>query len=179
MDDVRQRVMLLTVLGLSLAAAAAAQPALEDDEADRVDTRYGPLVLHKIDTPTQTNWRISHNDRTLVETDYDALSLDRVVKGRDRDLVLVERATGGIACPYYYRVIEVISPTASIVSDEFGSCLQPRKARLYADALVIEMPAYTPHPELLTPQEIAERRVTTSVFTVRKGRITERQEVRR
>jgi hypothetical protein len=76
-------------------------------------------------------------------------------------------------------VIELRAKDAVIVSEEFGSCLDPRKTRLYGDAVVLEMPSHVPHPELLTQRELRERRQTTQIFTVRGGRITMREEIRR
>jgi hypothetical protein len=65
------------------------------------------------------------------------------------------------------------------VSEEFGSCLDPKRTRLYGNALVLEMPSHIPHPELLSASEIRRRRQTTEIYTVRDGKVTVRQEVRR
>jgi hypothetical protein len=76
-------------------------------------------------------------------------------------------------------VIEVGPKAAVRISDEFGSCVDPGKTRLYGDALVIEMRAYAAHPDLLSAAELRTRRQTVEIYTVRNGRVTKREEVRK
>ena len=91
-----------------------------------------------------------------VSTEYDELGLWELFEGDDdRDYVIVRRASGGIACPYQFRVIEVGAKGFVRVSDEFGSCLDPKRTALYGNALVLDMPDYIPHPELLSAAEQA------------------------
>src|SRR5262245_66333329 len=110
-------------------------------EEDRLDTRAGPVILEKReDAP---GWRVRLKDRTLVENEDDELGLWEVFEGDEgHDYVIVEHSTGGIACPYQFRVIDVESRGEPRVSEEFGSCLEPSKTRLYGSSLVLEMRAY-------------------------------------
>jgi hypothetical protein len=159
-----------------LVVSAQARP----HEDDRLVTRRGAMILEKIDTGAQTTWRVRFKDRTLVESDSDELGLWELFEGdAGYDYVIVKRSSGGIACPYMFRVVEVSPRGATGVSEEFGSCVDPSRTRLYGSALVLEMPAYTPHPELLTPREVRERQQTTEIFTVTHGRIAKRRELRR
>jgi hypothetical protein len=157
-----------------------AQPSIDWSEDDRLATRQGAVVLEKAAEPDPPRWRITLNGKTLVETEDDQLGLWESFEGDDdRDHVIVRRASGGIACPYRFRVIEARPGGRVRVSEEFGSCLDPRRTRLYGAALVLDMPSHIPHPELLTPGEIRRRRQTTEIYTVRDGKVTRRDEVRR
>jgi hypothetical protein len=157
-----------------------AQPSIDWSEDDRLATRQGPVILEKEDEPTPSRWRITLNGKTLVETELETLGLWESFEGDDdRDHVIIRRASGGIACPYQFRVIEVRPGGRVRVSEEFGSCLDPKRTRLYGRALVLDMPSHIPHPELLSASEIRRRRQTTEIYTVRDGKVTRRDEIRR
>jgi hypothetical protein len=157
-----------------------AQPSIDWSEDDRLATRQGPVVLEKAGDADPPRWRISLNGKTLVETEWDRLGLWESFEGDDdRDHVIVRRASGGIACPYQFRVIEARPGGRVRVSEEFGSCVDPTRTRLYGNALVLEMPRYIPHPELLSASEVRRGRQTTEIYTVRDGKVTMRQEIRR
>jgi hypothetical protein len=157
-----------------------AQPSIDWSEDDRLATRQGPVVIEKAGDDDPPRWRISLNGKTLVETEWDRLGLWESFEGDDdRDHVIVRRASGGIACPYQFRVIEARPGGRVRVSEEFGSCVDPTRTRLYGNALVLEMPRYIPHPELLSASEVRRGRQTTEIYTVRDGKVTMRQEIRR
>jgi hypothetical protein len=163
-----------------LVLPALAQPSIEWSEDDRLATRQGALILEKADEANPSRWRITLNGETLIETELEQLGLWESFEGDDdRDHVIVRRASGGIACPYQFRVVEARPGGLVRVSEEFGSCLDPKRTRLYGNALVLEMPSHIPHPELLSASEIRRRRHTTEIYTVRDGKVTVRQEVRR
>jgi hypothetical protein len=172
---------LLTFMTPSMPAHAQAQPARPTmEEDDRLVTRHGPVVLEKSEEGAPKQWRVRLNDRTLVETEDDELGLWELFEGDDgRDYVIMRRSSGGIACPYQFRVIEAGPKGAVRVSDEFGSCLDPQKTTLYGNTLVLEMRSHIPHPELLSAREIRERKQTVEIYTVRDGRITKRDEMRK
>jgi hypothetical protein len=168
---------LLAALLVLPSTGSLAQPAIEWSEDDRLATRQGPVILEKAD---QARWRITLEGKTLVETESDELGLWESFEGDDdRDHVIVRRASGGIACPYQFRVIEARPGGRVRVSEEFGSCLDPKRTRLYGNALVLEMSSHVPHPELLSASEIRRRRQTTEIYTVRDGKVTRRDEIRR
>jgi hypothetical protein len=165
---------------LLLAPGSMAQPAIDWSEDDRLATRQGAVVLEKAGEADPRRWRITLNGKTLVETEDDELGLWESFEGDDdRDHVIIRRASGGIACPYQFRVIEARPAGHVRVSEEFGSCLDPKRTRLYGSALVLDMPSHIPHPELLSASEIRRRRQTTEIYTVRDGKVTRRDEVRR
>jgi hypothetical protein len=174
---------LLLALFLGGQARGTAQPptpTVNWEEEDRLDTRRGALVLEKGERDGTKRWRVRLKDKTLVEQELDELGLWELFKGDDGyDYVTVEHSTGGIACPYQFRVVEIGPKGETRVSEEFGSCLEPTKTLLYGNALVLEMPPYIPHPDLLSRQEIQRRQRTVEIFTVRRGQITTRSEVRR
>jgi hypothetical protein len=170
--------LVAALLGLPTGGSTA-QSSLDWSEDDRLATRQGPVVLEKTDEASPPRWRITFGGRTILETELEPLGLWEVFEGDDdRDHVIVRRESGGIACPYQFRVIEARPGGRVLVSDEFGSCLDPKRTRLYGRALVLDMPAHIPHPELLSPGELRTRRQTTEIYTVRDGKVTMRREVR-
>jgi hypothetical protein len=173
--------VLASALGLLLLAPASmAQPSIDWSEDDRLATRQGPVILEKAAEADPSRWRITLDGKTLVETELEPLGLWESFEGDDdRDHVIVRRASGGIACPYQFRVIEARSGGRVRVSEEFGSCLDPKRTRLYGTSLVLDMPSHIPHPELLPPGELRRRRQTTEIYTVRDGKVTRREEIRR
>jgi hypothetical protein len=164
----------------SFASQQSPQPAIAWEEDDRLATRYGAVVLEKSDEERPNHWRVTLNGRVLAETEDDELGLWESFEGDDdHDYVIFRRSTGGIACPYYFRVVETGPKGLVILSEEFGSCLDPKRTALYGSSLVLDMSAYIPHPDLLTPAEIRRRQQTTQIFTVRGGKVTMREELRK
>ena len=150
------------------------------EEEDRLVTHHGPVILEKIPEDDAPRYRIRFNQRTLAETEDDELGLWELFEGDDgHDYVIFRRASGGIACPYQFRVVEVGPNGLVILSEEFGSCVDPKRTRLYGDAMVLDMTAYIPHPDLLTPAEVRQRQQTTEIYTVRGGKVTMRTEIRK
>jgi hypothetical protein len=157
-----------------------AQPSVDWSEDDRLVTRQGAVILEKADEANPPRWRITFNGKVLVETESDELGLWEHFEGDDdRDHVIIRRASGGIACPYQFRVIQARPGGRVLLSEEFGSCLDPSRTRLYGQALVLDMPSHIPHPELLSATEVCRRRQTTEIYTVRDGKVTVRHEIRR
>lgn len=175
----RMTLALSLVVGVRAARAQdQARPAPEEE--DRLGTRYGAVILTRAGEAPLASWDVTFNGKSLVSTEYDELGLWELFEGDDdRDYVIVRRASGGIACPYQFRVIEVGAKGFVRVSDEFGSCLDPKRTALYGNALVLDMPDYIPHPELLSAAEIRRRQQTTVIFTYRGGTVTRREDVRR
>ena len=168
------------ILLIALLWQPATPAAVPWEEDDRLVTHYGPVVLEKATEEDPPRFRVTLNGRTLAETEDDALGLWELFEGDDgRDYVIFRRASGGIACPYQFRVVEVGPKGLVRLSEEFGSCLDPKRTRLYGDALVLDMSAYIPHPDLLTPQEVRQRQQLTEIYTVRDGKVTRRTEIRK
>jgi hypothetical protein len=171
---------LLATLLLLAVAGATAQPSIEWSEDDRLATRQGPVILEKAEEASPPRWRITLDGKVLVETESDRLGLWESFEGDDgRDHVIIRRESGGIACPNQFRVIEARPGGRVLLSEEFGSCLDPKRTRLYGNALVLDMPSHIPHPELLSASEVRQRRRTTEIYTVRDGKVTVRREIRR
>jgi hypothetical protein len=161
-------------LAVCLAAGAAAQ------EGTRVATRYGVVAVDTVLASDSTPlWRLRFQDCVLVELEYDRLDIEEIVPVGEHDDVLVRRSTGGIACPFQFLVLEVAPGGRTRLSPEFGSCLEPARVWRDGEALVLEMPAYIPHPELLTRQERRRRRRTTEIYRVQAGVVTESASIER
>ena len=170
--------LLLLVILFVWQPAQPAAPAWEEE--DRLVTHHGAVVLEKTPDENAPRYRVTLNGRTLAETEDDALGLWELFEGDDgHDYVIFRRASGGIACPYQFRVVETGPNGLVLLSEEFGSCLDPKRTRLYRDAIVLDMSAYIPHPDLLTPNEVRQRQQTTEIYTVRAGKVTMRTEIRK
>lgn len=171
-------VLLMSVTLATVGRAQAQQPAWEEE--DRLATRYGAVVLDKMEDANPRRFRVTLNGKTLADTEFDELELWESFEGDDdQDYVIFKRDSGGIACPYQFRVAQVGPKGLVILTDEFGSCLDPKRTRLYGNALVLDMPAYVPHPDLLSAREVRQRQQTTDIYTVRNGKVTKRDEVRK
>ena len=168
---------LLVALLVSQPAPPAAPQWTEEDQ---LATRYGAVVLEKAADDNPPRWRVTFGGRTLAETEHDELGPWELFEGDDgHDYVIFRRSSGGIACPYQFRVVEASPNGQVILSDEFGSCLDPKRTRLYGNSLVLDMDMHVPHPDLLTPAEVRRNRQTTEIYTVRAGKVTMRSEIRK
>ena len=131
----RRALCLLAALLALPPAGSMAQPSIDWSEDDRLATRQGPVILEKAGDANPPRWRITLDGKIIVETEWDPLGLWEIFEGDDdRDHVIVRRASGGIACPYQFRVIETRPGGRLLVSEEFGSCLDPSRTRLYGNA---------------------------------------------
>src|SRR5262245_35766485 len=113
--------MLPLILLLALFVSQPAKPAAPEwEEDDRLVTHYGPVVLEKATEETPPRYRVTLNGRTLAETEDDELGLWELFEGDDaHDYVIFRRASGGIACPYQFRVLEVGPKELTMLSEEF------------------------------------------------------------
>ena len=164
----------------SVPPGARAESPRADGEEDRLVTRYGPVLLVRRGDGADAGWNVTLHGRVLIESETDELGLWELFEGDDdRDYVITMRSSGRIACPYQFRVIEAGTRGFVHVSEEFGSCLEPKRIRLHGNALVLDMPMHTPHPDLLTPAQVRKNERTTVIYTVRSGKVTRREELRK
>jgi hypothetical protein len=181
---VRRMASLIAGLGgtliLAFLLALHAMAGEEEDSDDTLKTRHGLLYVLKREAPDVGGvWELKLKGRVLVRSEGIELALWKcplppcpraLFAGDDgREYAIVEKVSGGIACPFKFLVLELQGGDKTRVSEEFGSCLEPSGTRLVGDALVLEMPAYIPHPDLLTPREVRRRERTTEVYTYRNG----------
>lgn len=116
------------------------------------------------------------NGKVVVENESAPIYLSPLLDGKTQDFVLIYASSGGVACPGMFRAVRVKSPV--VVSETFGTCTDAYRARVEGDRLVVTMPAYVPHPDLLEKAEAARLARTQVVYTYVDGLLSER-EVRR
>lgn len=96
----------------------------------------------------------------------------KVLNGRNADFVLVASYSGGIACPATAIIMELHGPKKYRISEEFGSCSDIMAARLEGDGVVVEMPAFTGHPELLDEEGRKSLYGVKEIFAWKNGKLT-------
>lgn len=116
------------------------------------------------------------NGKRLVENESAPIYLSPLLKGKGQDFLLVYKSSGGIACPGMFHALRVKSPV--VLSEAFGTCTDTYKARVEGDRLVVTMPAYVAHSDLLEKSELARMSRTEVVYTYVDGLLSEREVVR-
>jgi hypothetical protein len=117
-------------------------------------------------------------DEEVFQYEAQSIEIAKILKGTDRDYIIVAINSGGIACPIQLVIIELSKSAQPKVSKDFGSCTETTSARLVNDRVIIETPSYAAHPELLSKKELRRRERTKEVYTWYKGKLTKRIESR-
>lgn len=164
---VTRALLLVAVLGATAGPAASGDVAL----GTSVTTVVGEF---RVELDEQKNvYALVLNGKHLVENAFAPIYLSPLLEGRGQDFVLVYKSSGGIACPGMFIALRVKSPL--VLSEEFGTCSDSYRARVEGDRLVVTMPSYVPHPELLEKGELARVRRTEVVYTYVDGLLSERE----
>ena len=135
-------------------------------------SRFGKLTI-KTDETGNVKHKLLFRGKRILEYDGESLELKEVLKGNNRDFVVVVENSGGIACPSQVVIVELNKAGVVKTSEEFG-CLPPEKTRLVNDKVVIEINPYIPHPELVTKRELRRAERTIEVFTWDQGRLSKK-----
>jgi hypothetical protein len=158
--------LLCPLLALALAA-----------ESGPVEARYGKVEVESSEDGLTHS--VSVNGSTVFQYEGHAVSLETYLSGRNRDWVLAELQSGGIACPFQYRLIELRKGHAPVVSEEFGSCGSWDTADVRGEAVIVRVLGYAPHPELLTEEDLQRVEHTMEIFTWSKGKLERSQAPRK
>ena len=161
------------LLGLSLPVFCQ---GIQDEHMRR--TRYGSVEV-KQSAGDNTKFQITFKGRKIHEYEGEGVEIKNAFQVGDKDLLVLQENSGGIACPSQYVIIEVSGPNSYVVSDEFGSCSDLARSTVTNGALTLEMPSYY-SPEGEVP-ESEKRRLdnTIEVYTWAVGKLTHTTKPRR
>jgi hypothetical protein len=146
-------------------------------ESGPVETRYGTVEMESAEDGLTHS--ISVSGSVVFQYEGLALSLEAYLSSKTRDWVLAELQSGGIACPFQYRLIELRKGRTPVLSEEFGSCGVWDTADVRGDAVIVKILGYAPHPELLTPEDLRRIEHTMEVFTWSRGKLERSEAMRR
>lgn len=190
MPRIRSSFLFLAVVSLAFvpSISLAAPPAAKPDPAgvekpsnlpsDRLETQYGTVTIQADPKEESTSWLAVKGEK-LVQLEGDKLQIVAHLHQRGRDILLVEIGSGGIACPMMYRFLELGPKKKPVVSEEFGSCGEQEKAAFDDGKVVVQIPDYVPHPDLLTEAEVERSERTTLYYTWENGAVQEKAVVRK
>ena len=142
-------------------------------------SRFGALKLKEAEAGNSHLYRLLFNGKEILQLEGYPVEILSVLRGSDRDYVILTKYSGGIACPVVIVVVEVDKSGPLAVSEEFGSCSDLIKAKFIDGRVIIEMPTYTPHPEYFSKRELRKRNSMTEVYTWHKGKLSMRTVPRR
>lgn len=121
---------------------------------------------------------VKFKEKVALSYEGEGLELGYQFQRDHSDILIFEGSTGGIACPYDYFILEIENNKDPVVSKRFGSCSEIADTRTEGQAIILEMPAYTPHPELLTPKEVRLRDKTTEVYRWEGGKLSMKEKTK-
>lgn len=166
-----RRIMLLwfaAALGLAPAAMAEPQTLLATPYGGvEVSPEEGNEDVLQIRVAGQTVYRFE----AMVRVELHEFASDE--KNAPSVFLVAEGASGGLACPFKYVVIELARQHAPRVSPQFGTCAEIDRATVRKDRLVMWMGIYLAHPELLSDKERRRAARNEMRYTWSKGRLTE------
>jgi hypothetical protein len=156
-----------------------APPAFNESSGDGegIATRYGKF---EIEREEGKEIRLLFNGQAVhewTEAD-DTLPLnviaEKPIPDGDKDYVLFFQNSGGIACPGTFLLFEA-SAAGAKEGPDFGTCGDLYQARVADGKLVVEMPGYIPHPDLLSKKELKERERTKVVYQWDGKKLSEKE----
>ena len=155
-----------TLLFLMVALASSASAYGQQ----RSVSRFGVIEI-KNDEDNLSH-RLFLNGKEIFQYEGQSIEIVDVLNGRGLDYLIVGTYSGGIACPIQVVIIEVHKSGEHKVTEDFGSCNPPTKARVVNGRVIIDLPSYIPHPDLLSKKELRRRQRTKEVYTWYKGKLT-------
>ena len=134
---------------------------------------FGALELKASEDSNQPRryWLLFKGKEILQLEGYPVEVLS-VLHGTGRDYVIVNKYSGGIACPVVVVVVEISKSGPLAISEEFGSCSDIIKAKFVKGRVIIEMPTYAPHPEYFSKKELRAIYSSKKVYTWYKGKLS-------
>jgi len=141
-------------------------------QQDEAVSRFGKLNVETDETDNSKH-KLLFRGKQILEYEGLTLDIEKVLKGNNRDFVIVGENSGGIACPSQVVIVELNKAGVVKTSEEFG-CLPPEKTRLVNDKVVIEMGMYVPHPELFSKKDLRKAELTKEVYIWDQGRLSKK-----
>src|SRR5262249_50984041 len=109
-------------------------------ESGPMETRYGTVEVESAEDGLTHS--ISVDGSAVFQYEGHAVSLEAYLSSKTRDWVLAELQSGGIACPFQYRLIELRKGHAPVVSEEFGSCGSWDTSDVRGEAVIVRILGY-------------------------------------
>ena len=156
--------------------ASPTSGAAEDDsdipadmeQKDEAETRFGKMIVAAKEN--DYHHKLYFNGKVISE--YEGpIRLYEVFGGDDRDYVVGADDSGGIACPLNPFIVEVYGKEKAEIFHEFGDCQGDATAKFVDGKVVLEIPPYFPHPDLIPEKELKKARKTMDVYTWQKGKL--------
>ena len=157
-----------TLLFLVVALASSASVYKQEQPV----SRFGVIEIRNDED--NLSHRLFLNGKEIFQYEGQSIEIVDVLNGRGLDYLIVGTNSGGIACPTQVVVIEVHKSGDYIVTEDFGSCNPPTKARVVNGRVIIDLPMYIPHPDLLSKKELNRRQRTKEVYTWYRGKLTKK-----
>lgn len=158
------------ILFIVLSGCWLFSPVMAGQETEPVQSRFGKLEVRNEEGSLTR--RLLLNGKEIYV--YEGLSIEvaKVLRGKERDYVVVAAYSGGSACPAQFVILEIDGQFGlRNSSEEFGSCSDLLKARLVNERLTLEMPLYVSHPDLLTPRQLRSMSQGKEVYTWDQGKL--------
>ena len=162
-----------TILAPAEAAEAENDGVPEGMEVkDSAESRFGKLrVATKED---DYHHRLYFNGKEISE--YEGpIRLYEVFQADDRDYVVGANDSGGSACPLSPFIVEIYNREKSAMFEEFGDCHGDFNPKFVDGKVIIEIPPYFPHPDLIPKKELKEGMKKMEVFTWSKGKLIKQE----
>lgn len=144
----------------------------EMEVKDSADSRFGKLRV-----AAKTNdyhHKLYFNGKEISE--YEGpIRLFEVFNGQDRDYVVGANDSGGIACPLAPFILEIYNREKSELFENFGDCRGEVTAKFVDGQVILEIPPYFPHPDLIPEKELKQAMKTMEVFTWQKGKLLKQE----
>ncbi len=138
------------------------------EEKDEAETRFGKLIVAAKEN--DYHHKLYFNGKVISE--YEGpIRLYEVFKSDDRDYVVGADDTGGSACPLTPFIIEVHSREKTEIFQEFGTCHGDFNPKFVDGTVVLEIPPYFPHPDLIPEKELKKARKKMDVYIWKKGKL--------
>lgn len=168
--------VVVAVSGAAVGARREAPPDAKWDEASEaeVTTRIGTFTAERVDDTFEH--RVLLNGKEVIRQEGGGIGLTPVIKGKSQDFMLAFVSTGGSACLGHFVAWRVKTPL--VLSEQFGTCSDAFRARVDGDRLIVRVPVYIPHPDLLPADELRKRERTEMVYTYVNGVLSETEERR-
>lgn len=160
-------------------ASPAADAANDDSglpsdmqQKDEVETRFGKMIVAAKEN--DYHHKLYFNGKEISE--YEGpIRLYEVFNGDDRDYVVGANDSGGIACPLAPFIVEVYSREKTELFQEFDDCRGDFTPRFIDGKVVLEIPPYFPHPDLIPEKELKKALKTMDVYTWQKGKLLKQE----
>ncbi len=160
---------------------ASSTPGATDDDSgipsdmqqkDEAETRFGKMIVAAKEN--DYHHKLYFNGKEI--SDFGGpIRLYEVFNGDDRDYVVGANDSGGIACPLNPFIIEVYSREKTELFQEFDDCRGDFTPRFIDGKVVLEIPPYFPHPDLIPEKELKKAMKTMDVYTWQKGKLLKKE----